>query len=201
VKRFSNQREAKEYLVSKIVEEAQREGVALSEVERKMLYFTESGWTLPDIMEVNEEFDREYDQDTYETKIAKLSQRIVKRIRKEQPEEYEAWKEAVHRLSKGDHYLLVMVGQAEGMEPWKAWAIGFVLAPVLVAVVFVLDAYQVDLRKYVPSYDHLWFTFWAALVGAAVVYVLLRLVFGGERVDDVTNRLLEWMFRGSKRDE
>jgi len=37
-----------------------------------MLYFTESGWTLPDIMKVSVDFDREYDQDKYEQKIAKL---------------------------------------------------------------------------------------------------------------------------------
>ena len=53
--RFASAREAKEFLVAKIAEEAQREGVPLSEVERKMLYFTETAWTLPDIMEVNEQ--------------------------------------------------------------------------------------------------------------------------------------------------
>jgi len=47
--RFTSAREAKEFLVAKIAEEAQREGVPLSEVERKMLCFSETGWTLPDI--------------------------------------------------------------------------------------------------------------------------------------------------------
>src|SRR5436309_14122782 len=67
-------REAKEFLISKIVAEAQRENAPLSEIERKMLYFTESGWTLPDIMQVSEQFDREYDQDEYEKKIARRSE-------------------------------------------------------------------------------------------------------------------------------
>ena len=58
---FSTPREAKEFLVSRIVAEAQREGVPLSEIERKMLYFSETGWTLPDMMEVDEAFDRDYD--------------------------------------------------------------------------------------------------------------------------------------------
>ena len=48
-------REAKEFLISKIVAEAQRENAPLSETERKMLYFTESGWTLPDIAQVSEQ--------------------------------------------------------------------------------------------------------------------------------------------------
>ena len=71
--RFASAREAKEFLVARIAEEAQREGVPLSEVERKMLYFTETAWTLPDIMEVNDQFDREYDAAEYEKKIADLS--------------------------------------------------------------------------------------------------------------------------------
>ena len=53
--------EAKEYLIAQIVEEAQRENVELSELERKMLYFTESQETLPDILEVNDQFEQEYD--------------------------------------------------------------------------------------------------------------------------------------------
>jgi hypothetical protein len=71
---FASAREAKEFLVEKIVDEAEREGVPLSEVERKMLYFSETGWTLPDIWEVNAAFDRDYDAAAYEDKIAGLIQ-------------------------------------------------------------------------------------------------------------------------------
>jgi hypothetical protein len=53
MKAFHSGREAKEFLISELVAEAQDENVPLSEVERKMLYFTESGWTLPDIMTVS----------------------------------------------------------------------------------------------------------------------------------------------------
>jgi hypothetical protein len=45
--RFGNAREAKEFLISRIAEQAQRAGEPLSEIERKELYFSESGWTLP----------------------------------------------------------------------------------------------------------------------------------------------------------
>jgi hypothetical protein len=47
--RFASAREAKQFLVAQIADEAQREGVSLSEIERKMLYFSETDWTLPDI--------------------------------------------------------------------------------------------------------------------------------------------------------
>src|ERR1700693_4929902 len=93
--RFGSARDAKEFLVSRIVEEAQREGVPLSEVERKMLYFSETAWTLPDMMEISEAFEREYDQEKYEEKIAKLVRHARARTRKENPQELEDWKDAI----------------------------------------------------------------------------------------------------------
>src|SRR5437867_1525312 len=106
---FQGAREAKEYLVSRIVEEAGSENVPLSELERKMLYFSETHWTLPDMMEVYEEFDREYDQDEYEKKITLLARNVVKHDLSESPEKYEAWRAAVRVLEKEDHYILVAI--------------------------------------------------------------------------------------------
>ena len=110
--RFAGVREAKEFLVASVAEEAQREGVPLSEVERKMLYFSETAWTLPDIMEVNDQFDREYNGPEYEKKIVGLIRNARKRARMEDTQEFEAWAEAIRILSKEDHYLLVMLDEA-----------------------------------------------------------------------------------------
>ena len=63
---------AKEFLISRVIEEARADGVTLSEVERKMLYFTEVHPSLPDIYDVNEQFERNYDRDEYEAKISRL---------------------------------------------------------------------------------------------------------------------------------
>lgn len=70
---------AKEFLISRIVEEARSAGIPLSEVERKMLYFSETGWTLPDIMQVNEQFDLSYGMEEYEKKIADLAGKAAQR--------------------------------------------------------------------------------------------------------------------------
>jgi hypothetical protein len=112
VQRFATVRDAKEFLVGRIADEAQRGGIALSEVERKMLYFSETGWTLPDIAEVNETFEREFDQRQYEHKIARLIRQLCARHRRDNADELGGWKEAVGRLREGDHYLLVMIEQA-----------------------------------------------------------------------------------------
>jgi len=110
--RFPSAREAKEFLVARIVEEAQREGVPLSEVERKELYFSEGYWTLPDMMDVNDEFDRECDANEYEKKIAKLIRSATRRARKDNHTEYDLWLKAIGRLRKEDHYILVMIDRA-----------------------------------------------------------------------------------------
>jgi len=60
------ERDAKEFLVSQIAGEAERQGQPLSDLERKMLYFSESGWTIPDALDVSDAFDREYNSDEYE---------------------------------------------------------------------------------------------------------------------------------------
>jgi hypothetical protein len=70
-------REAKEFLISQIVGEAQRENLVLSEPQRKMLYFSESGWTRPEMSTVADEFDHAYDYRDYERKIAGLFRRAA----------------------------------------------------------------------------------------------------------------------------
>jgi hypothetical protein len=132
-------REAKEFLVAQIVEEAQREGVSLSEVERKMLYFTETGWTLPDMMQVNDEFDRDYDQNEYEEKIAKLIRSSTKRVRKENPTEYGRWLDAIRKLSKEDHYILVMCARAGIGTPSRdsSWGATPLLVAILSAIIIL----------------------------------------------------------------
>jgi hypothetical protein len=107
VRTFSSGREAKEYLVAKIVQEAEHEGIPLSETERKMMYFTETAWTLPDIWEVNKTFEKNYDQPTYEAKIGNIARKA--RAREESANELRAWREAVKTLKLEDHYLLVLL--------------------------------------------------------------------------------------------
>ena len=111
---FASGREAKEYLVGRTVEEARREGVPLSEIETKMMYFSETASTLPDIWEVNEEFDRDYDQVKYEGKIAGLIRGLSANARERDTTELANWNEAVRTLRNEDHYLLVMIDVAGG---------------------------------------------------------------------------------------
>jgi len=194
MKAFHSGREAKEFLISRIVAEAQRENIPLSEVERKMLYFTESGWTLPDMTAVYEDFDRDYSQHKYEKKIAKLIRKAAKHDYKESREEYDAWWSAIRFLQREDHYISVMIKIA-GLRPAGdqlrlfGTALAFVICFML--VLFLSIKYQIDPSKYLGTkYDRAFFL-WVTGVCVAVVYVLLRFVLGGKRTDDLTSKALE----------
>lgn len=195
---FGNAREAKEFLISRIVAEALREDAPLSEVERKMLYFTESGWTLPDISSVSEDFDRDYDQNEYEKKIAKLIRKAAKHDRKESHDEYEAWWDAIRFLKKEDHYILVMIRIA-GLRPagdqLKLFATGLAIVICLLWGIFLSVKYQVDLPKYMPSRYALSFYIWATGICAVLVYLVFRFVIGWKRTDDLTSKVLEKVIR------
>jgi len=110
--RFRTIREAKKHLVNMIAEVAERDGTPLTEVERKMLFFTETGSTLPDMKEISSEFDRDYDQDKYEQKIASIIARIRAGFTDENQRDQMTWDSALEKLSEGDHYLSVLIDTA-----------------------------------------------------------------------------------------
>jgi hypothetical protein len=122
------ERDAKKFLVSQIADEAERQGHPLSDLERKMLYFSESGWTIPDALDVSAAFDREYDTDQYEQRIASLVQMARKRATGETGAR---WTSAIDKLAEGDHYISIMLGEVHPREETRflIWfgviAIGF----------------------------------------------------------------------------
>jgi hypothetical protein len=109
MKVFKTVREAKDSLAGRIAEEAKREGAPLTEVERKMLYFSETDWTMPDMMEVNAEFDRDYNEVEYEEKIGGLVRRIQDRQNLENEDQRQEWYSAIEKLRVEDDYLLVLI--------------------------------------------------------------------------------------------
>jgi hypothetical protein len=107
-----NSAAAKEFLIARVTKEAEMENVRLSEVERKMLYFTEVHPSLPDIYEVNAEFERTCDSDEYEEKIIGLLKKARDRDAEQSLAQGQQWEDAIHALKDEDHYILVMVYRA-----------------------------------------------------------------------------------------
>jgi hypothetical protein len=103
---------AKQLLISKVIEQAEFEHVSLSEVETKMLYFTEVYPSLPDIYQVNAEFERDYDSDEYEAKITELLKNARDRDSHSYSGREQDWQDAINALRKEDHYILVLLYRA-----------------------------------------------------------------------------------------
>jgi hypothetical protein len=194
MKAFHSGREAKEFLISKIVEEAQQEKVTLSEVERKMLYFTESGWTLPDILKFSEDFDREYDQAEYERKIAKIVGKADKRIHKSSGDDYDRWWAAIRVLQGGDHYISGMIRLA-GLRPrgdqLRLFVTGLAIATCLLVWTFLGIKFNIP----VPSRGNLEVFAWALLCVIFVIYTLLRFILRRNRRDELTSKMSEKLVR------
>ncbi len=73
-----------------------------------MLYFSETDWTLPGMLEINAEFERDYNDSEYESKIAGLIRNIEVRDADDE-QEMRTWEQAVEKLSEGDNYLSIML--------------------------------------------------------------------------------------------
>jgi hypothetical protein len=112
-------REAKIFLASRIAEEAERQGKPLSDLERKMLYYADSGWTLEDMSEVNEAIARQVDQRAYEKRIGLIIRALRARLRAADDQEYENWNRSIRALTvlqrehKENHYLLKLIAHAQ----------------------------------------------------------------------------------------
>ena len=110
---------AKHFLISKVLSQAEKDGIRLSDLEKRMLNFSEGSASADDI-EAAENFDSGYDSDAYEAKIARLLRSAylydAKRGRRHQ------WQAALDALRNEDWYILVMLQQA-GIKTGIGWQV------------------------------------------------------------------------------
>jgi hypothetical protein len=130
-------REAKIFLASRIAEEAEREGNPLSEIERKMLYYSATSWTLSDMEEVKAEFDRAGGQREFEDRVVRLVRRLRARLRAGYPQEYETWNRSIQQLSERDHYVMTLIVRAKP----QGEILRLVITALVVIVVLLLALY------------------------------------------------------------
>ena len=190
---FQNSMQAKEFLVSRIVAEAQREQISLTEPERKELCFSEQYPTLPDMMEVNERFEAEYDSAEYEKKIKRLSAKAFKHDRQESPDVAQRWREAISLLSKEDHYILVMLDVPRpANDVVRLFTVGIAVTAIGVAVTFAVNWAGKNDHFEIPGYGK-------GVVIAAVLALAAFLSYTragkkvGDSVGDAIMRVAKWL--------
>lgn len=155
-------REAKQFLVQQTAEQAALENVPLSDLEKRMMYFTETGECPEDPIALNDAFEAEYDTTTYEKKISVLMAQAYRRIKRENPEKLRLWNNAFRVLSKGDHYLLLFWRQnafRRSPRVWPTYVLGVLAAASLYLLALLFFGNRGGMRrgerapidKYIPS--------------------------------------------------
>ncbi len=149
-----NTKQAKDFLVEQAVEQAALEGVPLADVEKRMLYFTESDpASCDDPIGLNDEFEAQYETKEYETKISRLLHHAYTRLKQESPERTRNWDQAIRTLRKGDHYFLVMwdtkpPSEHPTRDTFMFIGIGMLIAVGIVTAAILASNYNISLDRY-----------------------------------------------------
>jgi hypothetical protein len=196
-------REAKDFLVAQTAEQAALEGVPLSDLEERMMYFSESSYVPEDPIKLNEEFEAEYDSEEYEAKISRLLHNAYRRLRRENDASRKNWDLAIKALRRGDHYLLVMLDLAP--STWTPVRDSLkLLASALAIIAFAFLVFFIS-GKLEPQWS--WLreaaqTYWHVLLGIFIA-IFLAVLFFPRRVGNAMDWLLDHALGlfGQKEDE
>ncbi len=108
---------AKQFLLLCLVDQAHRDGVPLTDIEKRMFLFSETDGETD--WEANRHFEAEYNDTEYEAKIAKLLHDSYTRA-DNSVENLSAWRIALGAVRNLDFYGLVMIDQALIPRPQPA---------------------------------------------------------------------------------
>jgi hypothetical protein len=192
-------KQAKDFLVQEATEQAARENVTLSEIEKKMMYFTESDAASCDNpSELNDEFETQQNAAEYEAKVSRLLHHAYTRLTAEDPERKRNWDQAIRALRKGDHYILVLwdlklPSEHSVRDSLNLLGTALLVVAGLVVAAFLSAKYNINLdrfRKYLPA---------PSPRLALVIYLgLFLLALGGFRLFNWG--LVAWLERKGKKD-
>ena len=190
-------REAKDFLVAQTAEQAALEGVPLSDLEKRMMYFTESPDAVEDPSKLNEEFEAQYDSEEYESKISKLLHHAHARVKKENPEKARLWSDAIRTLKKGDHYILVLWSLQSTDERPPYDSLKLLAAAILIAL--AMFAWQFWVAPRISRVDWLsssLHALWKMLQAARIIIFGVAVVLG---LLALFARFISWRDHGKNR--
>ena len=126
---FATQREAKQFFVNKVIEQARHESVRLSDAEQGMLAFSESDpetqLTADQARALIDRLAAEMSEEQYESKIAGLLTRAYTRDETLGSRREETWRNAYAKLNEGDHYIAVMIDRGLARALRRKWSLWF----------------------------------------------------------------------------
>jgi len=145
-------KQAKDFLVQQAAEQAARENLPFSDIEKNMMYFTEND---PDScenpVETNDAFEAQYDTAEYEAKISRLLHHAYDRLKAENPEGKRHWDHAIRALRKGDHYILVLwdIQPRPKGDFLRLFGTALLIATGVIAAIVLAVKYDIDSDRFV----------------------------------------------------
>jgi hypothetical protein len=121
---LATETEARKFFVARIAQQAEREGISLSDDERQMLLWSESAPDSVADAALAERLSAVISDAEYEAKIVGLLRNCFKAETAVDPSAKEVWDAALSVLRRGDHYILVMINEAVGKATkplWQFW--------------------------------------------------------------------------------
>ena len=113
---------SKQFIIDRILDQARLEGVSLTDIESRMLRFSEATSASKDL-EAAEIFERDYNDEEYEKKIADLVRNAY--ARDKEAGNQQAWNDALANVAGRDLYLNVMIDRAgiagSSLGPFGDW--------------------------------------------------------------------------------
>ena len=149
-----NTKQAKDFLVEQATKQAALDNLPLSDLEKKMMYFTESDpVSCADPLELNDAFEAQYDTAEYEAKMSRLLQHAYDRLKVENSDSKRVWDHSVRDLRKGDHYVLVLLdleptSEHPTRDSFKLVGTGLLIALSFGIAVFASVKYNIDVERY-----------------------------------------------------
>jgi len=123
-------KEALDFLVEQTLRQVELDGGSLTDLQKRMMYFTESDDAVEDPAKLNAEFEAENDNNEYEEEMGLLLHRTYDRLKRHDPNAKALWDSAISELEKGDYYFLVLWSRrASGTS--KLWVL---ILPIIAAV-------------------------------------------------------------------
>ena len=166
-----NTKEAKDFLVWQTLEQACLDGVPLSDLERRMMYYMEGPEATEADTRLNEEFDAHFNTVEYERKIGSLLRHAYSRLQEKDPASAERWDACISLLAQGDHYLSVLWGfdhprKRPPHDSLKLFLAAILLIAILLGAIFFAAPYEPKdpLWRRLFFYSLFLFTFSAAWI-------------------------------------
>jgi len=114
---------AKRFFMDRIIAEAERQGIPLSNNERRMLNWSEVEPGCESDPDLAEALESEISDQAYEAKICGLLEAAYERELSADAAAKESYRAAYSVLKRGDYYVMIMIEQALGakLRPRRWW--------------------------------------------------------------------------------